>query len=259
MWKTVHRWVRSGLVGAAFVVFYCGGGVLGWSVLPLVWLLGPGPSEVRARRCRRWVSTTFRWFFDYMRWMGFFDYNPRSFDPPRPAPCFVLVANHPTLVDVIALLAAYPDATVLVKGKRYHNPLLGLLFRCCGFLDGGDGTAAGGIEVVERTCASVMSGCPVLIFPEGTRSSPGELLPFKRGAMRIARAAGVPLQPLFIRCDPPVLTKGRGWYSFPLNVVHYAIESMDPVRLADQKAGDRALMRGLRRTYEGRLKSSHGS
>ena len=79
-------------------------------------------------------------------------------------------------------------------------------------------------EALER----LRDGMPVLIFPEGTRSPEGGLRAFKRGAFEIAYRAGVPIVPLFIRCQPPVLSKEAPWYRAPRIPPRYTITRLVP-------------------------------
>src|SRR5690606_40210602 len=106
--------------GVAFLGFGLGAPFVGLS-LSLFWLAGGTLAERRAR-CQRVVGGSFRFFHAYMHAVGLILYHPRLVLPPRTGPR-VIVANHPTLVDVTALLSAYPEACCLVKSFYYDNPL----------------------------------------------------------------------------------------------------------------------------------------
>src|SRR5205085_6640129 len=108
-------------------------------------------------------------------------------------PSFVIVANHPTLIDVLALSAVFGRLTCVAKGGLFRAPLLGRVVRDCAHIDGGDGDPLSGAMVVQQALERLAQRMPVLVFPEGTRSPPGGLHPFKRGAFEIACRAGVPV------------------------------------------------------------------
>ena len=74
----------------------------------------------------------------------------------------------------------------------------------------------GGHEVVRHAAAQVAAGHTLVIFPEGTRTPPGEApLPFKPGFVLIARRARAPIQLLRITTDSDLLTKGCTWWRLP--------------------------------------------
>ena len=59
---------------------------------------------------------------------------------------------------------------------------------------------------------------PIIIFPEGTRSRPGEQLRMQRGFANIATLTGAEIQMVIITCTPPSLMKGQPWWSIPERV-----------------------------------------
>ncbi|MBV9748524.1 MAG: 1-acyl-sn-glycerol-3-phosphate acyltransferase, partial [Acetobacteraceae bacterium] len=96
----------------------------------------------------------------------------------------------------------------------WDNPFLGGGARLAGYIRND-----APLPLVRRAAAEVRSGANLLIFPEGTRTVAGPANPFKPGFALIARAAGVPVQTVFIESETPYLRKG--WTllrkpSFPL-------------------------------------------
>ncbi len=214
MMASIRRAAHLLATASSFFSFFLGAIVLSYAVLPIAWLLGGGRAA-RARRCRRVVSRTWVLFHDYMRVLALIDYDPRAVRLRLPrGPC-ILIANHPTLVDVTALAAAVPDLVFVAKQAMFRNPVVGPLLRLCRHIPGGDGSPFGGAAVVEQTLDRLRDGAPVLIFPEGTRSPARGLHPFRPGAFRIATQAGVEIVPVVITCDPPTLLKGQAWYAIP--------------------------------------------
>jgi 1-acyl-sn-glycerol-3-phosphate acyltransferase len=131
----------------------------------------------------------------------------------------VVVANHPALIDITCLLARVPEAVCIFKPAVRRNPVLGAAARRAGYL-GNDG----GHELVRAAAAKVASGRTLVIFPEGTRTPPGEaLLPLKAGFVLIARRAGAPIQLVRITTDSDVLTKGRAWWRLPRFPAHVEV------------------------------------
>ena len=71
-----------------------------------------------------------------------------------------------------------------------------------------------------------------MVFPEGTRTQPGEPLDFQRGAAQIALAARVTLRPVTITCDPITLYKGNAWFRVPVAPAHWVITVGEPIPVA---------------------------
>jgi 1-acyl-sn-glycerol-3-phosphate acyltransferase len=239
-----HAW-RVFFTGSSFVFFFTGASLLSHLVLPLV-VLFTRDRVLRARRCRAVVRRAWVLFHDYMRWTRLLRYDARQTRLPLPAGPFVLIANHPTLVDVTALMAALPDAVVVVKRAMIRSPMVGPVLRRCRHIDAGDGGSFAGVSVFEQAVQHLAEGTPVLLFPEGTRSPERGLGEFRRGAFQIAAHAGVPLVAALIRCEPPTLMRGQPWYEIPERT---AVLSIDPLTVVEPHGGAAQLARAVRDTY----------
>lgn len=123
----------------------------------------------------------------------------------RPA---IYIFNHQSLLDamVMAHLLRH-DVVPLCKQELAGNPLLGPLLRQVDtiFVDRDDGDQR---EVLKRALAVLDSGRSLVIAPEGTRSTLGNIQPFKMGAFILAKKAGVPIVPLVLHNVKDALPKG---------------------------------------------------
>lgn len=226
--------IRAGFSGIAFLSFGLGGLLLGVALLPLVrWRLRREPPFERAAACQRLVQRAFVFFHDYMRLATLINYQPRTVDTRTPGSRFVLIANHPTLVDVTALAAAFGRMTCIAKTPIFKSPLVGALVRACGYIDGGSGDIVAGAAVIPQALDRLAADMPVAIFPEGTRSPRDGLNRFRRGAFEIACRANVPVLPILIRCDPPALGKGRPWYDVPPRSSDFTLTPLPVMHPAD--------------------------
>jgi len=197
--------------------------MLGWVVLRLVHL-GPGSLTERQRRCQRLVRTTWICFHDYLRWVGLVDFDRarQAIDVQAPA---IIIANHPTLIDITALTVAVGPACIMAKQSLFRSPLVGPLLRACGHIAvGSPGDAAD--LAVDQAEARLRAGHRVILFPEGTRSPVGGLGRFRRGAFELARRTGAPILPVRIAAEPPALWKGLPWYSIPRRTVDFQLEPL---------------------------------
>jgi 1-acyl-sn-glycerol-3-phosphate acyltransferase len=68
-------------------------------------------------------------------------------------------------------------------------------------------------------------GQSLIIFPEGTRTRPGEPLKFHRGPSNIALSARKAITPITIRCEPATLMKNQHWYKIPAEPSHYTFKA----------------------------------
>lgn len=239
--------MRIVLAGLAFIGFGVGSALLSWIVLPVAscdW------NRVRRqRRCQRLVRHAFVFFHDYMNLCGLVDYNPRAAAPELPSGPSVLVTNHPTLVDVVALIAVYGELCVVVKASLFRNPLLGPLLRLCGHIDGGKGGFGEPPTVVEQAIDRLRHGHRVLIFPEGSRSPESGLRRFHLGAFRAAFEAQVPLFPIAIFAEPPGLRSGQPWYEIPATAIRLTLQPLRPL-VVGTCANPRELLRDTRQQIE---------
>ncbi len=143
-------------------------------------------------------------------------------------PGLVIVANHPTLLDVVFLISAVPDATCIVRAGLANNPFTRAPVRLAGYV-----CNDWGVELVDASVAAVQAGSSLVVFPEGTRSNPARPPKWQRGAANIALKAGVPLTPVSITCDPPTLRKGEPWWQVPPRRMRYSIEVLDDLPVTD--------------------------
>jgi 1-acyl-sn-glycerol-3-phosphate acyltransferase len=122
----------------------------------------------------------------------------------------VIVANHPTLLDATVLLAYIEQASCVVKHSLWRNPFLSSAIRAAYYIPNRDP------EQLLRDCGAALArNEPLVVFPEATRSVPGEPLRLQRGAAQIALEAGADLKIVHFSCEPVFLSKGDPWYRIP--------------------------------------------
>lgn len=125
-------------------------------------------------------------------------------DPRHP---YVVVSNHESFVDILLISHLPWEMKWLSKKEMFRIPVGGWLMRMARDveLDRGD---RGSADAALATCRDRLDDrVSVMIFPEGTRSTDGDLLPFKDGAFRLAIEAGVPILPLAVHGTATALRK----------------------------------------------------
>jgi 1-acyl-sn-glycerol-3-phosphate acyltransferase len=147
--------------------------------------------ETMVRHTRRWARVLIsRWEID-LRTEGM----ERI---PLDRVC-VIVANHQSYLDVIALFASMPVTPVfLAKRELERAPLFGRAMKLGGhvFVDRGKHDRA--MEAMERAAKELRVGLPLAVFPEGTRAREPIVRPFKKGAFHLAKSAGACIVPIGI-------------------------------------------------------------
>ncbi|MEP7002017.1 MAG: lysophospholipid acyltransferase family protein [bacterium] len=128
--------------------------------------------------------------------------------PENPRLPYVAVSNHESYADIF-LISHFPwEMKWLSKDTMFKIPVMGWMMRM-----------ANDIPIVRgkrESVVSAMRGCrdrlskrvSVMIFPEGTRSPTGDLLPFKDGAFKLAIEAGAPILPIAVAGTRNCMAKG---------------------------------------------------
>jgi 1-acyl-sn-glycerol-3-phosphate acyltransferase len=216
MHRLNHAWRVVG-TGISFAVFGIGGLLLRVLIFPtLQWYVR---DPLRQRHvARRWVQRSFVVFIALMRRLGVLTWELHGGERLHRKGLLILT-NHPTLIDVVFLVSLLPNANCVVKSAAARNPFFRGPVQACGYIANDDSTG-----LIDDCIAAVHAGDNLVIFPEGTRSTPGQPLRLQRGAARIAIRGGLNVTPVRIDCTPPALTKGQKWYRVPPRRFHVRID-----------------------------------
>lgn len=131
-----------------------------------------------------------------------------------PTERYVILSNHASYFDPPALVLALGlQYRWVIKKELRKVPLFGLALETSRnlFIDRSRGSDA--LESIKRGVAQLPEGTSILIFPEGTRSLDGKLLPFKKGGFVIARDGKLPILPVTVRGSHERLPKGTAAFS----------------------------------------------
>lgn len=121
----------------------------------------------------------------------------------------IFFANHTSLLDPPLIVSTLPCRPVFVAKKELRwVPVLGWAIWLAGFILIDRRNQKKAYASLADAAARIRAGQSVAIFPEGTRSKDGALLPFKRGSFTLAMEAGVPLVPLAIHGGHGILPVG---------------------------------------------------
>jgi 1-acyl-sn-glycerol-3-phosphate acyltransferase len=202
--------------GLLFAIFGIGAVILAGLVLPIVVRRRNRGTE-RDLLAQRWIQ---RWFAIYVRigeiiQMWDFEESGTHLLQDRGN---LVVANHPSLLDVVFLISRMPQADCVVKREAWSNPALRGIVEAAGYIPND------GAETVIGACeARLRAGRSVILFPEGSRSPANGLGRFKRGAAHTALRSRCRIVPVAISCDPPTLKKGQPWYQVPDSKLKFSL------------------------------------
>ncbi len=122
---------------------------------------------------------------------------------------YVIVSNHQSLLDILVGYMLYTHFKWVSKAELFKVPFVGwnMMLNRHVKLKRGDRQSI--LDMMRGAGKHLEEGSSVYIFPEGTRSETGEVMPFKPGAFALARRAGVPILPVVITGTREALPKGR--------------------------------------------------
>ena len=262
----LYPW-RIAATGFSFLVFGLGGLAMGYLVFPVLALATPD-RELRTRRCRLVVHYSFRGFISMMKVLGVLTYEVHGAaelehpgveqpgveqpgveqpgveqsgveQPGVEQPGALVVANHPSLIDIVFLIAMIPNASCIVKSDLYRNPFTRGPVSWAGYVPNNAPQ-----QLLDDCTRQIDTGATLVVFPEGTRSVPGRPAKFRRGAAYLWLRTRCPLRLASIAVNPSTLAKHERWYQIPHRRPHWrldihpaeALEVANSMRRADLTA-----------------------
>lgn len=216
--------------GTCFASFGAGGLIIGSVVAPAVKLYTSDPKR-RVYLTQQVIRHSFHGFIEMMAKLGIMSYSVNGIEKLQNSEGELVIANHPTLIDVVLLIGLMPKANCVVKQGLWENPFTrGPVQNAAYILN--EGSEQFILDCVQRL--QEKESASLLIFPEGTRTEKNSMLnDFQRGAANIALRANVPVRPVLIRCTPSTLTKNEKWYHIPSKAFHIQIEILDAVQIEE--------------------------
>ena len=153
-------------------------------------------------------------------------------DPRRP---YVVVSNHESFADILLISYLPWEMKWLSKAELFRIPVMGWMMHLAGDIPLKRGFGPSAIEAIARCREVLARRVSVMIFPEGTRSASGEMLPFMDGAFRLAIDACVPILPLAVLGTRSALPK-HDWRFNRSSAVVRVLEPVDTTGLTPDDA-----------------------
>lgn len=223
MMKAINYVWRLFATGLCFISFGVGALFISSLIFPLQTLFIK--DKIRRKKVARYtIHKAFVFFVELMTFFGVLTVKLKNFQQLKNMREQVVIANHPSLIDVVLIIAYLPNADCVVKSALFKNFFLRGVVKRVGYIDNDNS------EQLFIDCKkSLASGCNIVVFPEGTRSVNGQSLFFKRGAANIAVRCQANYQPIFISVKPSTLTKKESWYDVPNKKVLITLTAKAPI------------------------------
>lgn len=210
----------------------------------------------KQERAQRILQTSFRFFIRMMTVLGVIALDVDDEGRLRALKGQLVIANHPTLIDVVILIALIPQAQCIIKYQLWSNPFLRHIVKTMRYIR----NDLPPDQFMDACRAVLAEGNNLIIFPEGTRSPAGSLHRFYRGFANIALLLQKDILPITISCSPLMLTKGTAWYRIPPRPGHFIVTAAPTLDIApfmlyrSRGVGARALVAHCQGFFDERLR-----
>jgi len=127
-----------------------------------------------------------------------------------PNQTYIFTPNHQSLIEV-PLCVTYLNRNIAYLGKKevFKYPIFGYGIRLIGVISVDRSNTTAAVESARQATENLRHGKSYVVYPEGTRSPDGRLLPFKKGAFMMAIDAGVPVVPISISGATEIMPKAQ--------------------------------------------------
>ncbi len=143
-----------------------------------------------------------------------------------PQKSYIFMANHQSNFDILALFAGLSiQFRWLAKAELFKIPIFGQGMRGCGYISIDRSNRESAFRSIREASEKIKNGVSLMIFPEGTRSMDGRLLPFKKGGFVLAVESGVPIVPIAIHGSRSVMPKKQ----MKIKAGNISLEILKPV------------------------------
>lgn len=221
------RIIRSFLCMVCFVVFGLGALGLGGIIFPIMLFICRRP-ESRRRILSQSIHGSWRFFVWLMAGMRLISVKCNDVQQMKKLRGNIIVANHPSLIDVVILISMIPRSVCVVKKSLFHNVFVRRVIRHI-YLSN-DMSAD---EFIARGNEFLDAGYNIIIFPEGTRTVAGRNIRLHRGFAYLHLHTGKPILPIHIENTPPILGKKQKWYDMGTHTSVYTLKLKDKIAYRD--------------------------
>jgi 1-acyl-sn-glycerol-3-phosphate acyltransferase len=184
-YRVLAKWFSFFVFGLSTLIL----GIIFFPVMRLVF----HPRERFRKYGRKFVSAAFRFFIFYMHSIGIVNLKTDDREKYRHLSSKIVVANHPSLLDVVMLISLIPNADCIAATYLRHNYIVKAVVHQLYILNSDD------LDNVLQACVeSLKNGNCLIIFPEGSRTPRYGKAILRKGAARVALYSGCNIVPVHI-------------------------------------------------------------
>ena len=209
--------IRSAMVFVSFFVFGCGAILLNFLVFPFI--------KNNKYLCSDIIHLTWKFFVHFMMFLGLFKLDIKKLSKIENK---IIVATHPSFIDIVILIALIPRSTCFVKKELAHNLIIKNIVNSI-FI-----TNEVELEELKTKSKKMLDmGFNVIIFPSGIRHRKNEYPKIKKGASLIALNANKNIVPIRFFANGDFMFINQPFYEVGNKRVIFEIEQMSEIDIND--------------------------
>ena len=201
----MKKFLRSCLSGFCFALFGIGGIIIGATLVPLLLIFCSKQTQ------KQILSGTIHYLWQAFVWLmcvvKLIDIKIKNEQILHNLHGNIVIANHPSLIDIVILVSKIPHSICVVKGSLFKNVFIKSLIRRV-YLS----NSMSPDDFLDAARKDLDMGYNIIIFPEGTRTQKNKPLHLHRGFAYLQMYSGHDIQPIHIENKPYILNKGKPWY-----------------------------------------------
>lgn len=209
LYQRINKWWRIFATAFGFSLFGLGGITLTFIIFPLLTFYIKD-TTTRELKVQKTIQMVFTFFCGTMRFLGAIDYRFDGEDILKSDRNCLIAANHPSLIDYVLIASRLGQCDCLVKEAIWHNPFMKGVVKSAGYIPNN-----GAENLIVHCDKRLRKGNVLLIFPEGTRTTPEKKSILQRGAAQVAIKTRTDIRIVHIDVSPAFLTKEKKWYQVP--------------------------------------------
>ena len=219
------KFLRILLTAFCFTTFGLGGLFIGSFIFPLILIFGDG-------RKQRFIFSniihiSWKLFVYLMSACRLISVKMVNSEHLKSLKGKIVVANHPSLIDIVILISQIPNSICIVKGSLANNFFIKNIIKCVYILNNEDFEA-----LSHKVDKALKENFNIIIFPEGTRTNfNNKEYKLHRGFAQLAIKSNAGIIPINIESTPHILGKNQKWYDIGVSVVKYTITSHNEITI----------------------------
>lgn len=212
-----NRLFRIIKAGFCFSTFGIGALSIFLLIFPVIKIFGSDKNK--SKLLRKTIHLSWKAFVSIMSSLELISVSIKNLEKLEKSTGQIIVANHPSLIDIVILISYIPNADCIVKSQLSKNFFMRGIVNSIYIIN-----SANIGELLEACKKSLQAGNNLIIFPEGTRTVPDKKSKILRGAAQIAIYSQSNILPIKINCYPFALLKGQKWYQVANDKLNFDLE-----------------------------------